>query len=326
MVNLHINNYKLTPFNIAAKDLMQGYLAQIQSELSDYTFAQNFIWLSHSSGFYTIVNETFCLFILNGEDLTMLLPPLGKLENINTALVECFSIMNSHNSSIYVSRIEYVHQSFVENFIASLDESAEIYELMQDYIVEKKLVDYVYMSDHLIELKGNSYHTKRIEINKFKKSYKDISIEILDPNRHKDEVLSILNRWIEHRFKYIPKEQSELFIDGISHERFAIKRILKYYDELDLIGVVLYINGTVAGFSVGERLNETSASILIEKSDFEILGAAQFIFREFCKVLKEKFGSTYINVGDDMGFENLKKVKLSYRPYKLIPKYTIYQK
>jgi hypothetical protein len=27
-----------------------------------------------------------------------------------------------------------------------------------------------------------------------------------------------------------------------------------------------------------------------------------------------------------MGFENLKKVKMSYRPKKLVPKYTIYQK
>jgi hypothetical protein len=27
-----------------------------------------------------------------------------------------------------------------------------------------------------------------------------------------------------------------------------------------------------------------------------------------------------------MGFENLKKVKMSYRPNKLVPKYTIYQK
>ena len=66
--------------------------------------------------------------------------------------------------------------------------------------------------------------------------------------------------------------------------------------------------------------------MIIEKTDFEILGCAQFIFREFSKVLKERFGSEYIDVGDDMGFENLKKVKMSYRPDKLIPKYTIYQK
>ncbi|MCJ7765114.1 MAG: DUF2156 domain-containing protein, partial [Thiovulaceae bacterium] len=29
---------------------------------------------------------------------------------------------------------------------------------------------------------------------------------------------------------------------------------------------------------------------------------------------------------DDMGYENLRKVKMSYRPVKLVPKYTIYQK
>jgi hypothetical protein len=68
------------------------------------------------------------------------------------------------------------------------------------------------------------------------------------------------------------------------------------------------------------------ASVIIEKTDFEVLGCAQFIFREFCKILKDKFNSEYINVGDDMGFENLKKVKMSYRPSRLIPKYTIYQK
>jgi hypothetical protein len=43
-------------------------------------------------------------------------------------------------------------------------------------------------------------------------------------------------------------------------------------------------------------------------------------------MLKEHYGVTYINVGDDMGFENLRKVKMSYRPFKLVPKYTIYQK
>lgn len=56
------------------------------------------------------------------------------------------------------------------------------------------------------------------------------------------------------------------------------------------------------------------------------MGCAQFIFREFSKMLKEHYAVNYINVGDDMGFENLRKVKMSYRPYKLVPKYTIYQK
>ena len=95
---------------------------------------------------------------------------------------------------------------------------------------------------------------------------------------------------------------------------------------MGLFGMILRINGDLMGFTVGERTNETTATILIEKTEFDILGSAQFIFREFCKLLKEHYGSLYINAGDDMGFENLKKVKLSYRPAKLLPKYSIYQK
>jgi hypothetical protein len=124
----------------------------------------------------------------------------------------------------------------------------------------------------------------------------------------------------------MPKEEVEVFMDGIYFERFAIKRLINDYNNLEIIGLVIYIDDEIKGFTVGERINENTASVIIEKTDFEILGCAQFIFREFTKILKEKYNSEYINVGDDMGFENLKKVKMSYRPKKLVPKYTIYQK
>lgn len=318
MVSLTINNHHLKPFNIEAKNSMEHYLSMIETELNDYTFAQNFIWQSYASGFYSIVNDTFCMFLLSGEELTMLLPPIGSKEKVNDALIECFDIMNYHNSSIYYSRIDYVYEQFLEGFVNYLEEETEIFEIIESYIVEKKLVDYIYLTEDLIDLEGNNYHTKRNEINKFKKSYPDIVIEALDPKIHTDLVLELLNNWIANRLKYMPKDRTELFLDGISHERFAIKRALKYFEKLDLIGIVLRINGKVAGFTIGEKLNNHTASILIEKTDFEILESAQYIFREFCKILQKEYHCKYINVGDDMGFENLKKVKISYRPYKLL--------
>ncbi|MCT7548355.1 phosphatidylglycerol lysyltransferase domain-containing protein [Aliarcobacter butzleri] len=115
-------------------------------------------------------------------------------------------------------------------------------------------------------------------------------------------------------------------MDGIYYERFAVKRLINNYDSLDVIGLVIYIDDEIKGFTVGEKINETTASVIIEKTDFEVLGCAQFIFREFTKILKDKYSVEYINVGDDMGFENLKKVKMSYRPKKIVPKYVIYQK
>ncbi len=78
MSTLTINNIPLKHFDIRAKELMQSYLNLINVDISDYTFAQNYIWLSTATGFYSIIDDTFCLFILNGGELSMLLPPLGK--------------------------------------------------------------------------------------------------------------------------------------------------------------------------------------------------------------------------------------------------------
>lgn len=326
MSTLTINNYNLKHFDLSAKETMNEYLKLINVDISDYTFAGNYIWLSTATGFYTIVNDTFCLFILNSGELSMLLPPLGEKQNTYEAILKCFDIMNSHNSNRNYSKIEYVHEDILEGFVDYLEEGTLIYEMLKDFIIEKKLVDYIYKVDDLIDLKGDAYKSKRNEINKFKKIYPDHRIEIMDKEKHGAAVLNLFNKWVKDRTTYMPKEEVEIFLDGIYFERFAIKRLINDYNNLDIIGLVIYINDEIKGFTVGDRINEKTASVIIEKTDFEILGCAQFIFREFTKILKNKYDIEYINVGDDMGFENLKKVKMSYRPNKLVPKYTIYQK
>lgn len=326
MSSLVIKNHTLKHFNLNAKPIMDEYLHMIEIDLSDYTFAGNYIWLSNSTGFYAIVNETFCLFILSSGVLTMLLPPLGKQENIYDAIIECFDIMNTHNENKNFSKIEYVHEDILEGFVDYLEEGTAIFEKLKDFVIEKKLVDYIYRTDDLIDLKGNPYKVKRNEINRFRSIYPNHRIEIFDKDKHSKEVITLFNKWVQDRTIHMPKEDAEVFLDGIYFERFAIKRLLSDYDKLDVIGIVIYIDDELKGFTVGEKISDTVASVIIEKTDFQILGCAQFIFREFVKILKERYGSEYINVGDDMGFENLKKVKMSYRPDKLIPKYTIYQK
>lgn len=326
MSTLTIGNYTLDHFDLNAKKEMDKYLELIKVDISDYTFACNYIWLSTASGFYGIINDTFCLFILTSGELSMLLPPLGTKEKTYDAMLKCFEVMNTHNSSRHYSKIEYVHENLLEGFVDYLEEGTLIYDMLKDFVIEKKLVDYIYKADDLIELKGDPYKSKRNEINKFRKVYENHRLEVLDIDKHKDGILQLFNKWVKDRTLYMPKEEVEIFLDGIYFERFAIKRLLNDYDKLNVTGMVLYIDDEIKGFTVGEKINDITSSIIIEKTDFEILGCAQFIFREFTKYLKETFNSSFINVGDDMGFENLKKVKMSYRPDKLIPKYTIYQK
>lgn len=321
-----MGKYQLENFDLKAKPIMNEYLKLVPVDVSDYTFAGNYIWLSNATGFYAVINDTFCLFILSSGVLTMLLPPIGKKENTYDAMISCFEIMNSHNDNKNYSKIEYVHEDILEGFVDYLEEGTLIFDMLKDFVIEKKLVDYIYRSDKLINLAGDSYKVKRNEINRFKKIYPNHTMEMFDKEKHSVAVLALFNKWVKDRTQFMPQEEIEVFLDGIYFERFAIKRLLKDYNELDLIGLVLYIDGEVKGFTVGEKISEDTASVIIEKTDFEILGCAQFIFREFTKILKDTYDSEYINVGDDMGFENLKKVKMSYRPHKFIPKYTIYQR
>lgn len=326
MASIQIGQHTLRSFDITTKETMQHYLKELSSDISDYTFAANFIWLSNSTGFFAIIEDCFCLFALSGGELAMLLPPIGKKEYQHKAILECFKIMNENNSSLYYSKIEYVDERMLENFVESLEEGTVIFDALQDYVIEKKLVDYIYSSDKLIELKGKAFHSKRNEINKFNIVYSDYEIVRLNAQEHGVQIMQLFNKWVSDRIKYMPKEEADIFLDGIFQEKHAVQRMLKFFDELNLIGIVIYINGEIKGFTVGEKINETTSSVIIEKTDFEVLGCAQFIFREFSKLLKEYYGTEYINIGDDMGFENLKKVKMSYRPDRLIPKYTIYQK
>lgn len=321
-----MGKYQLENFDLKAKPIMNEYLNLVSVDVSDYTFAGNYIWLSNATGFYAVINDTFCLFILSSGVLTMLLPPIGKKENTYDAMISCFEIMNSHNENNNYSKIEYVHEDILEGFVDYLEEGTLVFEMLKDFVIEKKLVDYIYRSDKLINLAGDSYKVKRNEINRFKKIYPNHKLEMFDKEKHSEAVLTLFNKWVKDRTQFMPQEEVEIFLDGIYFERFAIKRLLKDYDNLELIGLVLYIDDELKGFTVGERISDDTASVIIEKTDFEILGCAQFIFREFTKILKDTYNSEYINVGDDMGFENLKKVKMSYRPHKLIPKYTIYQR
>jgi len=90
MSTLTVSDYTLEHFDLKAKEEMDRYLKVINVDISDYTFAGNYIWLSTATGFYAIVNDTFCLFILNSGELTMLLPPLGEKNNTYNAMLKDF--------------------------------------------------------------------------------------------------------------------------------------------------------------------------------------------------------------------------------------------
>jgi hypothetical protein len=297
---LAIEGQRLYPFTIEAKSLFDRYAAAAGIPLSDYTFANNIIWLSQKSGFYQIIEDCFCLFSLNGQSLSMLLPPLGHTERQAAALATCFAIMDGYNPSPYLSQVEFVYREFVSQVLA--DDG--------HHLIERSLPDYIYRTEDLINLQGNAYKTKRSEINQFRRVHPNHHMEPLGP-QHWDGIRELINTWLRNRLQYLSGEAIADFIYTAEQERQAIERALKHYDTLGLSGLVLIIDGRLEGFTFGDRITPDVGNVLVEKTNFAISGSAQYLFREFAKTFAD---CTYINVGDDLGLENLRRVKMSYRP------------
>jgi ribosomal-protein-alanine N-acetyltransferase len=81
------------------------------------------------------------------------------------------------------------------------------------------------------------------------------------------------------------------------------------------------VGDKLVGFTLGEALSPTQASILIEKTDPDYDGAAQFIFSEFCRQYWAEYPEC--NAGDDWGIPSLRFTKESYRPTRLLSKYIL---
>jgi hypothetical protein len=295
---LSIEGHRVYPFTIAAKRTFDRYAQSIPAPLSDYTFANNLIWLSQKSGFYQIIEDCFCLFSLNGHCLTMLLPPLGSPTRQKSALAACFEIMDRYNPSPYLSTVEFVYRDFAQLLDA------------EQWLTERSLPDYIYRTEDLIELKGNAYKSKRSEINQFRRSYPNHRMEVLGP-QHWGGIRALIDTWLRNRLKYLSAEAIADFFYTVEQERQAIERALEHYDTLRLAGLCLIINGRLEGFTFGDRITADVGNVLVEKTNFAIPGSAQYLFREFAKGFAN---CTYINVGDDLGLENLRRVKMSYRP------------
>lgn len=302
----------LEKVNISHRNIFDNYVRQLNIDLSDYTFANNFMWFENADGYVRKVNGNLCLFIHNNESLTMLLPPLGNNMPAET-LNECFEIMNAANPDSRQSKIDYVYAGYLDN----VDFNA--------YEVERQNPDYIYLNSELMELRGNKYKTKRNEVNYFTKNFQ---FDYLPYSfAHREIAVDLIYRWANLRLSSIsPLSEKELdhFVELIELERNAIIRVLDRYEDLDLKGALIMINGRAEGITFGEKINENTASILIEKTNFQYFGISQYLFKEFCS---REFGEcAFVNVGDDLGFDNLRRVKMSYHPHSYGPKYTIRQK
>jgi len=227
-------------------------------------------------------------------------PPLCR-EVSQEVIEKVFEILDGLNKNKSMSRIENIQAGDLPFYQKS------------GYECQDKYSDYLCLRESLAGLKGNKFKTKRACCNYFVKNYKFeyASFSL----KHKDDCLGLYDCWMEERGS---KNNEHIYLGMLKDSRVCLEKLLDNYPKLDFVGRVVKVDGEIKAFTFGYKLSRSVFCILYEIADLSQKGLAQFIFREFCRELKDY---KYINIMDDSGLENLKQVKLSYHPSRLAPAY-----
>ena len=286
------------------RKLMHSYFQKFPSRSCERTFANTLLWSRHYPVTYAMIEGTL-VFRSTEDGEEAFSYPVGEPENVKKAL----EFLTEYTKEKGLPFVLYLVTS--EQF-----EQLEMwYPGRFEIEYERDAADYIYESEKLATLSGKKLHSKRNHINKFKTTYENWSYETMS----KDNV--------EECFQMALKWRNENGCDD-DHEKNAEMCVtlntLRLFEELELVGGILRIDGQVVAFTVGEPMCEDLFVVHIEKAYADIQGAYPMINQQF--VEHECRNYKYVNREDDTGSEGLRKAKLSYRPAFLVEKGLVKEK
>ncbi len=292
----------LQPLGIRDRSWVESLLDRTPSELGSRTFPGVYIWREHFDYSWAWIHEYFCLFARYGPHQYMPWPPLAGPNadpaRWRAAVAAAFDVMAASPDGGSAARIEGVDEREVGAFKAA------------GYQVLPHGTDYVYGRENLVGLHGNAYKSKRWAWNDFVKR----QVFTVDPlaDRHVDGCLSLFRTWREHKARRKPDPMADAMAqDAESAHRVALTE----HDALGLSGLVVLIDGRVAGYTLGGLVRPSVFGVWLEIADPARRGLSVYLFREFCRA---QTGVEWITAFDDSGIESMARAKQSYRPARLV--------
>lgn len=296
---------KLNKLGLKDRPVFEKYLNLKKHELSVYAFENIYIWLSHFDIEWALSEDSLCIFFKDKRNSFLYLPPLGRSVKPET-VQGCFEIMDNFNKNQEASRIENIEDIEVE-FYRGLG-----------FDLRRKSQDYLCLREDIAGLKGNKFKSQRASFNYFSKNNRFELIPLSPDNFN--GCIELYKEWSRQR-QEVYKDNFYKFM--LEDSQKTLDFSFKNFEALNFSGAVVMISGVIKGFTLGFRLNKETFCVLFEITDLSIKGLAQFIFSQFCRSL-ESF--KFVNIMDDSGLDNLKKVKLAYKPCKLVAAYNATRK
>lgn len=283
--------------------------------LAAWSFPTHYIWKDLFKYGWTEMDGWLCLFAHYPDGVYMPLPPLGPRSGVRSpttsplrdVLRQVMDWMDVQNKGSHVTRIENI--------------PGELKDEMQGwgYRLTPKDSDYLYHTADLVALKGNAYKSQRAAYNRFFKSHRFR----LGPYRvlDRDNCLALFQRWVYQKeevplSRMTPNE--EVCRMMLRDSAKAHRIVLNEYRELGLTGRVLWVDGSLRGYTFGFPRSREVFCILLEVTDRSVYGLSHYLFREFCREFHQY---PLINTMDDSGLPSLARAKRAYHPCQMVANY-----
>ncbi|MDM0487564.1 phosphatidylglycerol lysyltransferase domain-containing protein [Clostridium perfringens] len=288
------------------KYLYYKYIDKNKFLSCEYSFATLFMWKEFNNIEYDILNNIFIIKKYDNNNGYFFMEPLGEIDDSG--------LINLINNLELIRKEEERKWLFGDVSIRFLNRLKGIYKEDLIFEEEKNNFDYVYDFNDLINLSGRKFRKKRNKYNQFIKNYNyktEFFKSFLD-NKEKKECLEFLDKW------YLENKQKD---DEFLAEINGTRNLINYLEELDLDLIKLYVDNKLIGISIGERFNDSTYIVHVEKCLKEFNGAYAFINNS---LLKNSFlDLKYVNREEDLVVLGLRKSKMSYNPKFLERKYLV---
>lgn len=290
------------PVTLADKGLLQSHLRCRRATIIEESFNTLFCWQQPHTYCWAEF-EDWLLLRTTYQGRTAFLPPAGPREHYERPLQALAQYAAAAGLALVFREVTAADMELILRHLPGQLQSHS----------DRNAANYVYRIADLTQLSGKKYHAQKNMLNHFKRSYPEYRFRpltkgLIDPCRQ------ALDYWCR-------RNNSTMF-PTLLQESLAIERMFANWEELELYGACIELEGRVEAFAVAEILNDDTVAILIEKANSNIKGLYSAINQMFLAEYWQDF--ELVNRAEDLGLANLRRTKLAYLPLRLEMKYVLW--
>lgn len=283
--------------SIADKEIFEKYCSPSILN-SEYQFSTLFAWAEKYNFCYEVYHEALFVWGTQNNGMLQCYYPLG-CNALKDSIDHILDVFHKKNMPLNMRPLSY---QMLTSALAHIDVPVQVGS-------KSSYSDYLCDFDLLRDYSSSMYRKKRKEANAFYRKY-TYHYKSLNSNNIKQALQGL----------YDILYRSGSVVDN--DEWNAYQRLLNNYDKLSLRGGMIFIEGTLVAISVAEPYSD-SVMIHLRRCDKTFRGIYPAMLQ---MMLYNEFSDRtyhYVNLQDDMGNDQIRKSKISYRPSMLLKKYYI---